>query len=278
MTSNELKVDFHCHSTISDGAVSPDEVVRRAKRNKVDVLALTDHDCVDGYERAKRVADEVGIRLVLAAEFSCYLGEEPSEKEIHVLSFFADDAFEGVREYCQRMMAWRQERVRSILRGLASKGFGVSEGDANAAVGDCPAPTRLHLKNFLRSRGLVREDTVWDHLGNHHEYVTQPPVTSRELFADIANLGGVTVWAHPYPNHFEKYAERLADEGLQGVEILNVAKSSLPGDVYQSFAVKRGLFTSCGSDWHGKPPDTIKGPLALSSSLCESLLERLGVL
>ncbi len=154
-----MDIDLHCHSTASDGALAPREVVLRAHQQGVEVLSLTDHDTTEGLIEAQQAAQEVGITLITGIEMSCIWGGAT----IHILGygFALDDpillaAVKGLHE-------GRWLRAQEIAKRLATKGMPDALAGAQAiqaALGDSlNAPARPHFVLFLVSAAHVRYHT-----------------------------------------------------------------------------------------------------------------------
>lgn len=145
-----MKVDLHCHSTASDGVLAPAEVVARAHGRGVELLALTDHDTLEGLDEARQAADGLGLRLVNGVELSCTWGGAT----IHVLGYaFATDA-PALRQAIAELHQGRWLRAEEIDRRLAAKGMpGALEGarEVQQGLGDSGnAPARPHFAELDR--------------------------------------------------------------------------------------------------------------------------------
>src|SRR5690606_20803110 len=152
-----MKVDLHCHSTASDGVLTPAQVIARAHERGVQLLALTDHDTLEGLEEARHAAEPLGLQLINGVELSCLWGGAT----IHVLGYaFASDA-PALREALAALHQGRWLRAEEIDRRLAAKGMpGALEGAraVQRGLGDSGnAPARPHFAEFLVRAGHVRD-------------------------------------------------------------------------------------------------------------------------
>ena len=148
-----MRYDLHCHSTRSDGLLSPAEVVRRAASRGVDVLALTDHDETAGLDEARAAADEAGIALVTGAELSVSW----EDITIHVVALRFDPAHGGLQDGLEQIRSGRDSRARRIAESLAAAGIpGAYEG-ARRYVTSERLISRTHFARFLVEAGHVRE-------------------------------------------------------------------------------------------------------------------------
>ena len=102
-------IDLHCHTTASDGTLSPQDLVARALRDGVDVIAVTDHDTTDGIDEAVAAGDELGVRVVPGIELSA----RTSERNVHVLGYFIDPTSLELRATLDRAPRVTARRART---------------------------------------------------------------------------------------------------------------------------------------------------------------------
>lgn len=245
--------DFHCHSSRSDGTLSPAALVDLAAANGVRTLALTDHDTVDGLEEARSTAARhPGMRLIPGVELSC----DVPGTEVHVLGLFVDPEDRAFREAIDHMRFSRIDRGRRITEALAALGAPVSwtrvqEIAADASIG------RPHIARALIEAGHVADvDEAFErYLANDSPaYVPRERVEPEAAIELIQNAGGVAVFAHPpFTEHHEAIATRLAAAGLFGMEVYY--RDYGPEQVIElaALASRLGLTPSGGSDYHGLP-------------------------
>jgi predicted metal-dependent phosphoesterase TrpH len=152
-----MNVDLHCHSTASDGALAPAVLVARAHEHGVKVLALTDHDTLEGLAEARTAALALGMQLVDGIELSCTWGGAT----IHVLGYAFDVNAPQLRDAIEQLHTGRWLRAEEISRKLAMKGMpGALEGAraVQQALGDSGnAPARPHFADFLVNQGFVKD-------------------------------------------------------------------------------------------------------------------------
>lgn len=250
-----LNIDLHCHSTASDGVLSPAELLAHAASLGVNVLALTDHDAVDGLCEAKKAADQYGISLINGIEISVTW----RKRTLHIVGLDINPDYrpllEGIRDIYER----RIERARNIARELSMYGIEGSYEGAYSYAGEGRLIGRTHFARFLVARGYAKDiKTVFKKFLTkgkpgyiHHEWVSLP-----QAIDWICSSGGQAVIAHPARYQLGKnLLEELLDEfkALGGVGIEVVSSSHTPEQVEQfaQLATKQGLFASCGSDYHG---------------------------
>ena len=149
MNSTMLNADLHCHSSVSDGKLTPTEVARRARRNGVEMWALTDHDEVDGLAEAARAAAEVGLRYITGVEISVTWAGQT----VHIVGLHFDAANAALAQGVRETRAGRGERARRMGERLADLGMpGAYEG-ALSFVSNPELISRTHFARYLVSAG-----------------------------------------------------------------------------------------------------------------------------
>ncbi|MGA9026213.1 MAG: PHP domain-containing protein [Steroidobacteraceae bacterium] len=248
-----LNIDLHTHSDRSDGALTPVELVRRAAAAGVEVLALTDHDTIEGIEDAGRCAAACGVRLVPGVEISASWRAQA----IHVLGLWIDPGESSLRGMLADQAERRRTRMRRICGRLAGMGL---PGDALlAAVEAHPGlPTRTHLAAALLAGGHVdsADEAFRRYLGRGkaaHLAAHWPALA--EVVGWIRSAGGVASLAHPVRYRLSAGARRrlLADFAAAGgtaLEVVTGSNASGQIEVASQLALTFGLAGSVGSDFH----------------------------
>ncbi len=247
--------DFHCHSSRSDGTLAPRDLVDLAAANGVRVLALTDHDTLDGLDEAREAASRhPGMRLVPGVELSC----DVPGTEVHVLGLFIDPGDAAFRAELERMRAARVQRGERIVAALMALGAPVSWERVREIAGEASIG-RPHIARALIEAGHVADidEAFARYLGR-----TSPAYVERErlLPADAVRLihaaGGLAVFAHPpFTIDHERVAGELAAAGLDGLEVYY---RHYPDDTIEALlalAGQLGLLPTGGSDYHGLTRD-----------------------
>jgi len=246
-------IDLHCHSTASDGTLSPSELLSRAREQGVQRLALTDHDTVAGLEEAARAARAEGVDLIPGIELSTVW----SERNMHVVGLGIDPASRVLRELIARLDRLRETRARLIGARLAAHGIhGAYEGAS--ALADGALPTRTHFARFLVQQGKARDvgEVFKRYLvpGKPGYARTEwPPL--EEVVAAIQASGGIAVLAHPHSQNWtgawsRRILQAFMAAGGRAVEVVcgNSTKDSIA--VWGGHARRHGLLASVGSDFH----------------------------
>ena len=248
-------VDLHCHSTASDGLLPAAEVARRAFANGVELLALTDHDNLDGLAAARAVADEVGMGLVNGVEISIEWGG----LQVHILglNFAADD--QALNDGLAAIRSGRISRAQRMAAELDKVGI---HGAFEGAMRHAENPTlisRAHFARHLVDAGVCKDvRSVFDSylVPGCPGYVDHRWVTLADSVGWINGAGGIAAVAHPGRYKFSKPQMRLLlDEfkelGGQAIEVISGSHSQENVAVFGRFAREYGFMASCGSDFHG---------------------------
>lgn len=250
-----MNADLHCHSTVSDGWLSPAEVVRRAAANGVELLALTDHDEVGGLDEAIEAARDVGLRLVPGVEISVTFRGET----VHVVGLGIDHRDPVLLAGLAQVRAGRTERAQRMSDALAAIGIpGVLEG-ARRFARNPELVGRAHFARHLVASGVMPDvPTVFRHYlaKGKPGYVEHEWAKLEDAVAWIHAAGGVAVIAHPGRYRYsdadlEALFDRFAACGGEAVEVVSGAHSEAEVLKFARLARKRRLLASRASDFHG---------------------------
>lgn len=249
-----LNIDLHSHSRISDGVLSPTELVRRAHANGVKMLALTDHDEVAGVAEAKNAAAGLGIKLVSGVEISITW----AGTSIHIVGLNVDENDPVLIEMLRRNRSGRTERAKRMGERLDRLGIpGAYEG-ALKYVTNPSLISRKHFARFLVESGACPSiSNAFDKYlrDGGPAYVPHQWATLTESMNWILDSGGIAIVAHPgrYPLKdvaLHAFFDEFKQLGGTGIEAVTGSHSP---DQYLEFArlAKRyGLLVSAGSDFH----------------------------
>jgi len=250
MTEN---YDLHCHSTVSDGALSPTELVHRAHEQGVTSLALTDHDTVAGLSEAQAAADATGITLIPGIELSTSW----QNKCFHIVGLGIDPAYPPLRDATHNLQIMRTERAEKIAAKLEKKRIPGALEAVKKAAGDGMI-TRSHFADFLLSQFHVstQQEAFDRYLGSGKAAFVSTAWTDLELAVNwITQSGGVAVLAHPLRyNLTASWMKRLLAEfkevGGQGIEVVTGRYNSDEIKLVAGYATLFELAGSVGSDFH----------------------------
>jgi predicted metal-dependent phosphoesterase TrpH len=267
-------VDFHTHTSASDGALDPCDLMARAKAAGVAVLAITDHDTVVGYQAAAAYHrhDTGGTRLVPGIELSC----QWSGTTIHILGIGIQCEHPAMRNALLHMATARRERAQAIADRLAARGFdGALEGALTQAGSSQLG--RPHFAAWMVEQGHVRDaNEAFDRYLGQGKTGDVKAFWPRmaEVVQWIVASGGSPVIAHPLKYRFTGMKLRrlivdFAAAGGSGIEVVSGRQSRDQVDHLQRLAREYGLQISVGSDFHS---DTSYGAgLGVESSHFEGM-------
>lgn len=250
-----LRYDLHCHSTHSDGLLTPAAVARRAAQRGVDVWALTDHDEVSGLAEAHAAATAAGIRFVAGAELSVSW----RDVTLHVVALGIDPGCASLQRGLAAIRDGRSHRARRIADSLAAAGIPGAYDGAMKYVTSERLISRTHFARFLVETGHARETKevfkrfLVSGMPGHveHDWATLP-----QSLAWIQEAGGQAVLAHParYKVDARAMRELLAefrDTGGDAIEVVSPSHTFEQTAEYARHARRFGLLASSGSDYHG---------------------------
>lgn len=244
--------DLHCHSTASDGVLSPMELVSRAAEKGVNVLALCDHDTVDGIAEARLTAKEKGIGLISGVEISTLW----ENRGIHIVGLGFDETHPKMTALLAQQAEVRYQRAVQIGEKLAQ--IGIENAFEGAKALACGEVTRAHYARYLVQIGKVSNDGQ-----AFKRYLSQgKPAYVKAEWTDISTAietihqaGGISVLAHPlrYTMTNRKIRQLIGDFATWGGKAIEVAGCGQTADQRQllaRWANECDLLASAGSDFH----------------------------
>jgi predicted metal-dependent phosphoesterase TrpH len=244
-------IDLHTHSTASDGALDPTELIARAADRGVRIQALADHDTLLGVAEAIAEGERRGVRVIPATE----LNTESEWGDVHVLAYFVDPNDAALEEKLRWLRENRGRRIEGMVEKLAALGYAVSlERVREIAKGGSLG--RPHLAQALFEAGHVPTyDSAFNTLISKDSpaYVSRVGLAPLEAVSLARKHGGVPSLAHPGTvEGLERLLPQLIDAGLVGMECYYPSHS--PAFTAQCLRLCRryGLVTTGGSDFHGR--------------------------
>jgi predicted metal-dependent phosphoesterase TrpH len=249
-------VDLHCHSTASDGTLSPRDVVRLAKECNLSAIALTDHDTIAGIADASDEAKKLGIDFLPGIEISC---EYPRPGTMHLLGYGIDPQSKTLREMTEKLVTGRDERNVKIIDALQKQNVAITLAEVEAVAGG-DVVGRPHIAQILVKKGYVSSikqafDKYLGQVGS--AYFDKERLDARGAIEMIRDTGGIPVLAHPVQLRKENFAQieneikNLVDLGLGGIEVIHSDhRESLIVEL-ESLAKRFNLLSTGGSDFHG---------------------------
>lgn len=247
------RYDLHSHSTCSDGALAPAQLVSRASGQGVDILALTDHDTTAGLGEALAAADGAGIILVPGVEVSVSW----AGRVVHILGLGIDAESAPLRRGLEKLRRTRVERADKISKKLANAGIsGSLEGAGQFAVDG--ALGRNHFARFLVEQGHARDlqHAFKRYLGRGGRcYVPCMWAALEEAVSWITVAGGDAVVAHPARYRMSatvmrRFLRQFRSAGGAGMEVVSSSHNPSQVRAMAAYAREFGLCGSAGSDFH----------------------------
>jgi len=243
-------IDLHSHTTASDGQHAPEAHVALAARAGIRVLAVTDHDTVDGLSRAATACESLGVRLVAGIEISII----HNRRELHVLGHFIDPSGAELIAHARSLTQERLGRMEEMIRRLSGIGVTISIEQVRAIANDAPM-ARPHLARALVEAGVCGslKESFDRFLGDGRvAHVARSEVTGAQAIALIHRAGGTATLAHPGSSRVNRLeVEALAGDGLDGLEVEHMDHPPSQRDALREWAKTLGLTPTAGSDFHG---------------------------
>ncbi len=244
----------------------PEQVVAAASTAGVELLALTDHDSVDGVREAARAAERAGIRLVSGVEISAT--DEPTGRDLHILGYVIDERDPGLLRWLERSRSARERRATAMTDALRELGFELDRAQLVQRIAQGRSIGRPHLAQAVMSMpanaSRLRAEGLEDPSGFLEAYLVpgRPAFRRREnptaqaAIQAIHAAGGVAVWAHPFwdvsdPREVGATIERFAGSGLDGVECFYVTHTRAQAELLADRCAQLGLLSTGSADFHG---------------------------
>ncbi|MBN2075449.1 MAG: PHP domain-containing protein [Dehalococcoidales bacterium] len=250
------KVDLHLHSSVSDGVLSPVEVVQKAAELGLTVISLTDHDNVDGIAPALKTAEQYpSMTLIPGLEIST----DTSTGEIHVLGYYIDHTNPELLTTLEKLRDSRLGRAQKMIEKLSGMGMPiewerVKELSGNGSVG------RPHIAQALLERGYI--DTLKEAFSKYISfggpaYIPREKMIPAEAVELINRAEGLAVLAHPLGiANLDTLLKTLVRTGLIGLEVYYKDYPTKDRESLARLAEKYGLIATGGTDYHGLDEST----------------------
>ena len=257
VAADERRVDLHAHTVVSDGTLTPAQLVQLAARKGLAALALTDHDHLGGIDEARREGERLGVEVLAGVELSvAHRGED-----VHVLGYLVDPREERLAARLAQLRVERAARGRRIVERLQALGVDIRLEDLPPAQ----SVGRPHVARALVDKRIVSsvQEAFERWLGDGRPaFVPKAKMDAAEALALVHGAGGVAVVAHPGLLSERRYAivRELAALGLDGVEVEHSRHTSEERRRLRELARELGLVETGGSDFHGEnKPDVDLG-------------------
>jgi predicted metal-dependent phosphoesterase TrpH len=267
------KVDLHVHSSVSDGVLSPAGVIDRAAELGLTVIALTDHDNVDGIVPATKAADKyTSLTFIPGLEIST----DTTTGEVHILGYYIDHTNPELLAALERLRNSRLTRARKMIEKLEELGMPI-EWERVKELSGYGSVGRPHIAQALLEKGHI--EAIKDAFSKYiafggPAYVPREKMSPSEAVELIIRAGGLAVLAHPIniPD-LESLLVKLVNAGLTGIESYYKDYTTAERESLVKLAEKYGLITTGGSDYHGLDDDTevMMGEAGVPSYVADNL-------
>ena len=251
---NSINADLHCHSVMSDGTLTPEDLAMRAHQNGVELWSLTDHDVIVGQHRAREAANKLGMKYSSGVEISVsWMGQT-----IHIVGIGLDPDHPILVEGLRKTRDGRTARGKEIARQLATVGIpGAYEG-ALTFVGNPELLSRTHFARFLVEKNICRTtDEVFKNylIEGKPGYIGHVWASLKESVDWIKASGGIAIIAHPGRyrlTDLQKHELYTAfkEAGGIGIEVITGSHTPYQYEEYAKIALQYGFYASRGSDFH----------------------------
>jgi len=249
-------IDLHCHTTASDGLLTPHDLIIRAKKEGITVLAIADHDTVAGIEEAMFVAKENDLSLIPAIELSL---DFPTG-DLHLLGYGINYNNQDFIKRIQKLKSAREERILKIIKKLNKINIDLTIEDVNKESNGA-SPGKPHVARALVKKGYATDvkSAIKKYLiKGMPGYVSKEKLDLEAAFKLICNAGGAAVLAHPKSmqcineREYQRILESFISYGLVGIEVYAAIHKEIDVKMFAGIARRHNLITTGGSDFHGE--------------------------
>ena len=267
------EADLHCHTTASDGLLSPTELVQLAAKLGLKAIGITDHDTIQGWKEAVEAGELYQIKILKGLE----LNTEWKGKEVHILGYEVDSSSRVLTEQLIILRNAREKRMLEILNRFKELGINISVAEVQQfAQGESIG--RPHIAQVLIERGYVKNirEGFDRYIGKGAPaYVQRAKLTPEEGIRLIREAHGVAVLAHPGVHRLEDGIPTWVNAGLQGIEVLHSQHNPDDEKRYLEIAEEYQLLTTGGSDFHGeaRKPGVNLGGWGVSLDVIQQILQ-----
>ena len=245
-----MKADLHMHSNSSDGILSSDELVKRAKEKNIDIIAITDHDTIAGIDLAIKSGKELGVKVIPGIELSTNFNGE----SIHILGYFKDNSYKSPELIeLESMKEKRKNRAKEMIEKIKEI-HNIDISYEEILLNAKGIIARPHIAKAIVDAGY---DYSWEYIfdniiGNDSPaYVPSIKLPTQEGIDLLRKNSALVVLAHPTLIS-EKNLEKVLEFNFDGLEAIYPERSINKAEKFKNIAKKKGIFVTAGSDFHGE--------------------------
>ena len=251
-----MLVDFHMHSICSDGVKSPEELLRHALECNLSMMALTDHDEIDGIKALRTAQEQLDPEKTIKIINGCEFSADYKDKSIHILGYRFDETNKELRDFIEYFKSKREERIDEIIRRCNNAGYFISKDELLKKFPKTQAYGRPHIGQLLIDGGYAKDinDVFKDILRKDSPcYVPKVKIEVPYIIDIIHKAGGLAVMAHPKLVTSNEYVVEMLAYDFDGMEVYHTKHNDDDVKRYKALAKEHNLFITGGSDYHGIP-------------------------
>lgn len=251
-----MLVDFHMHSIYSDGVKSPEGLLRHAIDCNLSMMALTDHDEINGIKALRTAQDQLDPEKTIKIINGCEFSADYKDKSIHILGYRFDETNKELRDFIEYFKSKREERIDEIIRRCNNAGYFISKDELLKKFPKTQAYGRPHIGQLLIDGGYAKDinDVFKDILRKDSPcYVPKVKIEVPYIIDIIHKAGGLAVMAHPKLVTSDEYVVEMLAYDFDGMEVYHTKHNDDDVKRYKALAKEHNLFITGGSDYHGIP-------------------------
>ncbi|MGA2623058.1 MAG: PHP domain-containing protein [Bacteroidota bacterium] len=269
------KADLHTHTTFSDGALTPAQLVKKAKQAGLAAISITDHDSVNGLDEAIAAGKDLDVAVVPGVELSATF----NRKEVHILGYFVDHDDKQFQIFLSELRGERIRRAERIVQRLNQMNIPITMNSVLKQAGD-GAVGRPHIAAAMVTEGLAPsyQSVFDDYIGNGRPaYERKAEVSPEKTVHLIADAGGLSFLAHPGRSLDDNEVHQLVKAGIDGIEVVHPSHSPWTLQHFHDITSEYFLLECGGSDFHGglRGDDDLFGQVTITAATVEIMRRRL---
>jgi len=263
-----VRFDLQSHSTQSDGTLTPPQVVERAARASVELLALTDHDTIGGVSEALAAGEAHGVRVIPAVEISAIDDGASVPCELHILGYCIDHSGPLLQKRLAEFLADREQRTLRMAGALRDLGWQLDDREIEARTAAGRPIGRPHLAEAVLGSPANASRLSDEHIDDIGSFIKAYLIEGRPAFRlritptvteaieAIHAAGGVAIWAHPFwdiadPGEVLSNIDRFRALGVDGIEAFYVTHTREQAELLAERCAALGLLSTGSADFHG---------------------------
>lgn len=261
LIESDLKKDLHMHTTFSDGAMTPEELIDMRVKEGYELLAITDHDVIGGSVAGMTYAKKIGLPFIYGIEFD---SEDAVGDDLHMLGYGFDPENDIFLDVVIEVIADRNKRNRQFMDALNTRGFGITEDDVKKINGGRYVGKPTFAKILIKKGIVSSVNEAFSTIFREPDLKAIKKVTmpSKKAVETIHAGGGLAVMAHPMEQRrrdesFEVFKPRMfhiidtmVSYGIDGLECYHPSASEMQQELLVQYAKEHGLMITGGSDFH----------------------------